>query len=146
MKWKTELALALAIVSPAQAEDLAIVGATVFDATGAAPYEATVVVRDGLIASIDPAGTVPSGTSIIEAFGLALLPGFYDLHVHFTPRGEPATAPQILNAYLSSGVTTVFNFHSAPEAFAPQRSWFGELPGPRVRFRGADEHSRWAWC
>ena len=137
MNWKTRLTLVLAltIVSPiAQAVDFAIVGAKVFDAIGTAPYDATVVIEDGLIASIDRAGAVPLDMPILEAEGLALLPGFYDLHVHFTPLGQPATAPQILAAYVASGVTTVFNFHSAPEAFTPQRDWFAELPGPRVKF------------
>ncbi|MFN3514762.1 MAG: amidohydrolase family protein [Phenylobacterium sp.] len=118
----------------AAAKDLAIVGATVFDATGAAPRPATVLIRDGRIAAVGPAVKVPRGATVIEAKGQALLPGFFDVHTHWTPGGAPAVTPAIANAYLAAGVTTVNDFHQQPESFAPRREWLGELAAPHVNF------------
>jgi imidazolonepropionase-like amidohydrolase len=99
---------------------VAIMGATVFDATGAAPHLANVVIRDGRIAEVGPTVKAPRGAQVIDAKGEALLPGFFDLHTHWTPGGIPATTPQIATAYVSSGVTTVNDFNAAPESFAPR--------------------------
>ncbi|WP_143435603.1 amidohydrolase family protein [Henriciella aquimarina] len=120
--------------APVHAEELAITNATVFDGTGVAPYSATVVIEDGKIASIDKTGAVPDGIETLDADGKALLPGFYDLHVHYTFYGEPATPPQISQAYLAAGVTSVFDFAQAPEAFGPQREWIESFPSPHVNF------------
>lgn len=116
------------------AEELAITNATVFDGTGAGPYNATVVIEDGKIASINKSGETPEGIETLDAEGKALLPGFYDLHVHYTFYGEPGTPPQISQAYLEAGVTSVFDFAQAPEAFAPQREWIETFPSPHVNF------------
>lgn len=113
---------------------LAIVDATIFDATGREPYRGTVVVRDGRIADVGPNVRVPVGASIVRADGKALLPGFFDVHTHWSPAGRPATTPQIASAYVSSGVTTVNDFHQQPESFAPRRAWLRSLAAPHVNF------------
>ncbi|MFT3976840.1 MAG: CIA30 family protein [Sphingomonas bacterium] len=113
---------------------LAIVGATVFDGTGAAPQVATVVIRDGRIVSVTPGGKAPGGARVIQARGKALIPGLFDLHTHWTPAGEPNTTPQIATAYAQSGVTTVNDFHEQPESYAPRREWLKTLVAPHVNF------------
>ena len=61
--------------------DLIIRGGTVIDGTGAAGRVADVAVKTGRIAAI---GEVPSsGTREIDAEGLAVCPGFIDLHTHY---------------------------------------------------------------
>src|SRR6266536_708271 len=81
----------------------AIVGAAVLDGTGGPvlPGGQTVLVRDGRIAQVGPAGAVavPSGVRVVDGTGLAVLPGFVDTHVHlgFYPAAE----------VLRGGVTTV---------------------------------------
>ncbi|MDB5455234.1 MAG: amidohydrolase [Caulobacter sp.] len=133
-------ALALTAFGASQAaksaggETIAIVGATVFDATGAAPHIATVVIQDGRIADVGPGVKVPRGAKVIDAKGEALLPGFYDLHTHWTPGGVPSTTPQIASAYVAAGVTTVSDFNAAPESFAPRRAWLSTLVTPHVNF------------
>jgi len=112
----------------------AIVDATIFDGTGAAPRVATVIIRDGRIADVGPRLRPPRGATVIQAKGKALLPGFFDLHTHWTPGGAPAVAPQIANAYVAAGVTTVNDFHQPPEAFEPRRRWLGALTTPHVNF------------
>lgn len=113
---------------------LAITGATIFDATGRAPFEATVIVRDGRIAAIGPRLRVPAGAKVIDAKGLALLPGFFDVHTHWSDTGSPASLPQVASAYVTSGFTTVSDFHQQPEAFAPRRAWLRDVVAPHVNF------------
>jgi imidazolonepropionase-like amidohydrolase len=134
------LAATLVLTGPAQAakpvgaEVVAIIGATVFDGAGAPPRLANVVIRDGRIAAVGPGVKAPRGARVIDAKGEALLPGFYDLHTHWTPSGMPGTTPQIAAAYVSSGVTTVSDFNAAPESFAPRRRWLAGLVAPHVNF------------
>lgn len=116
------------------ADSLAIVGATIFDATGAQPYVGTVLVRDGSIVEVGRDVKVPKGMRILRASGKALLPGFFDIHTHWSPSGMPSTTPQIANAYLAAGVTTVNDFHQLPESFEPRRRWLSTLLAPNVNF------------
>jgi imidazolonepropionase-like amidohydrolase len=80
----------------------AVTGAAVIDGTGGPVLpDRDVLVRDGRIERVEPAGAVapPPGIRRIEGAGRTLLPGFVDAHVHldFYP---PATV-------LRGGVTTV---------------------------------------
>ncbi|MFF3563445.1 amidohydrolase family protein [Streptomyces sp. NPDC002574] len=59
--------------------DLGIRNATVVDGTGKAPYVADIRVRDGRVAEI---GTVRGARRTLDADGLALAPGFIDMHAH----------------------------------------------------------------
>ena len=80
---------------------------------------------------------VPAGAKVIDAKGEALLPGFYDLHTHWTPSGDPGVTPAIANAYVAAGVTTSNDFNSAPEAFASRRRWLASLAvAPHVNLCG----------
>lgn len=113
---------------------VAITGATIFDATGKDPYRGTVIVRDGRIDAVGADVRVPAGARVVRADGKALLPGFIDVHTHWSPSGSPGTLPQIANAYLASGVTAVNDFHQQPEAFAPRRAWLADIYAPHVNF------------
>ena len=80
-------------------------GALVVEGTGGPPYRADVLVRDGLIRTIhrqgDPGprpGLAPPHRTV-EADGLALTPGFIDMHAHsdlalLTDAGHEAKAAQ----------------------------------------------------
>ncbi|MET9878664.1 D-aminoacylase [Actinacidiphila glaucinigra] len=60
--------------------DLAIRGATIVDGTGETPaYRADVRIEDGRITEI---GTVRGARRTLDARGLALAPGFIDMHAH----------------------------------------------------------------
>ena len=126
--------MALAGAAGAAERPIAIVGATVFDATGAAPHVANVIVEDGRIAAVGPNVKPPKGAQVINAKGKALLPGFFDVHTHWTPGGEPRISPEIANAYISAGVTTVNDFHQQPESFEPRRRWIASMASPHVNF------------
>jgi imidazolonepropionase-like amidohydrolase len=88
--------------SPKRAGPLAIVGATLIDGTGAPPVEDSVVIVEGdRISAAGPRArvTIPAGARVLEARGLALLPGLWEMHAHFT---QVEWGP----VYLAAGVTT----------------------------------------
>ena len=119
----------------AKSKPLAIIGATVFDGTGADPVpNAVVVVSDGKVLRIGSAGRVriPAGAVRVDASGKWIIPGLVDSHVHFFQSGGLYTRPDILDRrgvrsykaeveriqaslestfrrYLASGITTVMD-------------------------------------
>jgi imidazolonepropionase-like amidohydrolase len=139
LKFRTLAATALGLsllaggaAAQSSGETIAIVGATVFDATGAAPRVANVLIRDGRIAAVGADVAAPVGSTTIDGRGKALTPGFFDLHTHWTPNGTPNQTPAIATAYVQAGVTTLNDFHQPPEAFAPRRRWLSQLASPHV--------------
>ncbi|MGW2508226.1 N-acyl-D-amino-acid deacylase family protein [Streptomyces scopuliridis] len=63
--------------------DLVIRDARVIDGTGGPSYRADVGIEDGRIAAIRREGEPrPSGARVLDAAGLALSPGFIDMHAH----------------------------------------------------------------
>lgn len=64
--------------------DLVIRGARLIDGSGTPSYRADVAVADGRVAEIrrEGAGPRPTGARTVEADGLALSPGFIDMHAH----------------------------------------------------------------
>lgn len=118
--------------APPTEPPLAILNATVFDGVGEVPYRANIVIRNGRIAEIGPRVRAPRGARTVDAAGKALLPGFFDVHTHWTPSGTPARTPEVATAYVQAGVTTVNDFHQPPEAYAPRRRWLATLATPHV--------------
>ena len=84
-------------LSGAGLRDAVIRNAAVLDGTGREPGERMdVLVRDGRIAAIQPAGTkaLPVATLTIDGTGCTLLPGLTDAHIHLAligPRGDHGT-------------------------------------------------------
>ncbi|MFG2294915.1 amidohydrolase family protein [Streptomyces sp. NPDC048603] len=62
--------------------DLVLRGARVVDGTGGPSYRADVGVHEGRIAVIGRDRRVPAGRITVDADGLALAPGFIDMHAH----------------------------------------------------------------
>jgi imidazolonepropionase-like amidohydrolase len=93
---------------PLASGNYAIVGARVVDTrfdvepAKAVIENATVIVRNGLIAAVGSGATTPApaGFHVIRANGKTLLPGLWDMHVHYS---GIAFGP----ALLSAGITTV---------------------------------------
>jgi len=104
-----------------------LAGATLYDGTGAPPFAADVILRDGRIASVAPAAhRLPADA--IDARGLALAPGFIDAHTHddLVAITEPAMTPKI-----TQGVTTVVVGNCGISAGAG-RATGDTLPDPMV--------------
>ncbi|MGI0071216.1 MAG: amidohydrolase family protein [Thermoplasmata archaeon] len=112
----------------------AVVRGTLIDGTGApAVPDSTIVVRNGKIVAAGPrsAVTVPAGATEVDATGLSVLPGLWDMHAHFQ---QVEWGP----IYLAAGVTTVrdcgneLGFITAVrDAIAP-----GKGLGPRILAAG----------
>jgi N-acyl-D-amino-acid deacylase len=80
--------------------DLVIRGGTVYDGTGAPPITADVAADSGRIAAI---GAIDGGaTRVIDAAGLAVAPGFIDVHAH----DDAAVLTTAMDFKLMQGVTT----------------------------------------
>ena len=61
--------------------DLKIVGGTLIDGTGSERRRADIGVKDGRVVAV---GDVPgSATQTVDAEGLAVAPGFVDIHTHY---------------------------------------------------------------
>ena len=70
----------------------------------------TVVVSEGLIASMGPSGEVrpPRGAEVVDGTGKFLLPGLVEMHAHLpSADAAPEYVDRILFLFLSNGVTTV---------------------------------------
>ncbi len=83
--------------------DLLIRGAMIYDGTGGPPVAGDVSVQDGRIAHVGE-GLAPRAREVIEAGGLALAPGFIDVHTH---DDMAAFSSDGITPKISQGVTTV---------------------------------------
>src|SRR5438067_384976 len=121
----------------AQPEAVVIRNARVIDGTGAPARAATVVIRDGRIAAVSADTATPESARVIDAAGQTLLPGLFDLHTHLSASAATGVAGdwgKNLKAYLACGVTSVNDYATYSEMFAPlgQLLASGAVPGPRV--------------
>ncbi|HEX5386154.1 MAG TPA: amidohydrolase family protein [Gemmatimonadales bacterium] len=115
-------------------DGVALVGATVFDGTGAPPRrDAVVVVRDGHIEAVTTrAGfSLPRRTTEVDVRGKWIIPGLIDAHAH--------VAPWALTRYLAWGVTTVRDVHGTLDTILAlrQRANTDQVPSPRIYSAGA---------
>lgn len=84
--------------------DIAILGASVVDGSGAPARRAEVYVSDDRIAALHPPGIREPAREVIEAEGLVLAPGFIDVHTH---DDMALIKTPLLPSKVSQGVTTV---------------------------------------
>lgn len=110
---------------------LALTHVTVIDMTGARPKpDMTVVVTGNRITAIGKTGRarVPQGARVIDASGKFLIPGLWDMHVHFTETER--TFPM----FIANGITGVRNMGGAAADLFRWRAEVasGRLVGPRI--------------
>jgi N-acyl-D-amino-acid deacylase len=99
----------------AQQFDMVIRGGLVVDGTGAEPFTGDVAIKDGVIAAVG--AFEGNGAEEIDARGLAVTPGFIDLHTHYDGQ---AVWSNRLNPSSGHGVTTVV-MGNCGVGFAPCR-------------------------
>jgi len=149
------LAIGLLMATSANAELVALTGATVVDIDGKAPVKNAVVLIDGeKIQAIGPAGAtpVPAGAKIIPLDGKWLIPGLMNMHVHLAlnlpgasrvyNEGRDSIALRMLdNAQksLRSGVTTIRLTGAQDGADFTVKKMIdsGVFDGPRIHTAGS---------
>jgi imidazolonepropionase-like amidohydrolase len=100
----------------------------------------TVVIRDGRVAALGPAGSVPvpAGAVRVAAAGKYLIPGLAEMHAHIPGPGAAGTSGasyqgNVLFLYVAAGVTTVRGMLGQPSHLdLRRRVEAGELVGPRI--------------
>ena len=100
-------------VDPADGiESIAITNVTVLpmDRPGTVPDQ-TVLVRNGVIAEVGPAGDVRADADdvVIDGTGRYLMPGLAEMHAHVPPGANPPreAVEDILFLYVANGITTI---------------------------------------
>ncbi len=121
---------------------VALTHVRVIDGTGAAARaDQTIVIRDGRIAAVGPAGSVqvPPGARVMDLTGHSVIPGMVGMHDHlfYTAAGGRSadlsqSGPRL---YLASGVTTIRTTGTrAPYTDINTKEYVdaGQRPGPRI--------------
>jgi len=117
------------VAANAQTTALVITHVTVIDMTGAAPKsDMTVVISGNRIVSVDKSKRVPKSAQVIDGTGKFLIPGLWDMHVHF--KEIERTFPLLL----ANGVTGIRNLGGDLDQLVKWRSEVasGRLLGPRI--------------
>lgn len=145
----TALAAVLTLVptAPAAAQEGTVVVRTsrILDGTGLVLTDRDVVVEDGRIARIVPAGTA-RGDEVVDLRGMTVLPGLVDTHVHTgwyfdaegrlarsdDPEARALAAAENAYAMLRAGFTTVQSLGGAEDRPLREALERGVLPGPTV--------------
>jgi imidazolonepropionase-like amidohydrolase len=108
--------------------------------------DATVLVRDGMIAAVGRGIDVPPAATVLPCDRCVVMAGFWNAHVHFTEpkwtgaEWKPAAAlnPPLAGMFLSRGFTTVVDVGSNPADTLSirRRIASGELDGPFIYTSG----------
>jgi imidazolonepropionase-like amidohydrolase len=121
-----------AFAAPTQSGDVIIRHATVVDVEHARTIAGqAVVLRGGDIAAVGPDAAIASAWTAgqtVEARGRFLIPGLWDMHVHFG--GDPRMVAEnkaLLPLYVAYGVTTIRDCSS--DMSAQVLAWRGEIAG-----------------
>ena len=94
--------LALLFAATLRAQNVVIVGATIFDGNGGAPIPDGVVLISGTrIGAVGPSAsvTIPPGATVVQAAGRYIVPGFIDTNVHLSLYGGARDRYETLAKY-----------------------------------------------
>ncbi len=128
---------------------LVLRGGRIFDGTGTASHEGTLVIERNKILKILPASSTewPKNSEVVDATGKTILPGLIDLHTHLTyplTEGDVQHAPSEADAtlraveklryFLESGITSVRDVGSQGEVIFRLKEWVRDnrVAGPRI--------------
>ena len=82
----------------------------------------TVIIRDGIIASVSDGTTIPTDAQVIDATGMFLVPGYTESHAHLWKSEND------LLLYLANGVTQVREMNGSEQSLL----WKDEIEGGRL--------------
>lgn len=133
-----------------------IANATVFDATGAAPFTGDVLIEGNRIAAVTRGGAPgPEADQVIDAAGRFLMPGMVEGHAHLSFENVTATEDLIIpspeaqvfaaargaKALIDAGFTSAYGASEAKLRLGVAvrgEVEAGRLPGPRIRAGGLE--------
>lgn len=133
--------LAVALPRPTAVGTIVLRGATVITMRGTEVLsDADVVVTNGRVAAVGARGSVAevAGARVVDVRGKFIVPGFIDLHAHWSAAGE-LLQPESTNPFanLAMGVTTVRDPQVTPDIFGlADVIEADQVPGPRVLSTG----------
>jgi imidazolonepropionase-like amidohydrolase len=100
----------------------------------------TVIVRDGKIASVGSAGSVPvpAGAALVDGKGKYLMPALAEMHAHIPGGKQPDSAiERTLFLYVANGVTTIRGMLGDPRHLTyREKAAKGEVVSPRIYTSG----------
>src|SRR5258708_30587157 len=101
--------------------DFVIKGALLLDGRGSLPRRADLAVADGIISEI---GNSLSGKEVLDAGGLALMPGIIDNHTHYDAQitWDPYPSPSPTLG-VTTPITSTFGFTIPPRRPPPRDPW-----------------------
>ncbi len=124
---------ALGLMTPAiaVAQDVAITNARIIVGNGPVIDSGTIVVRGGKIVSVSPGAANTQGLRVIDAKGMAAMPGFIDGHKHVNT--GPTEKAQ-MQSLLEAGYTTILSGGGPGDGNLQLRDKIdrGEINGPRI--------------
>jgi imidazolonepropionase-like amidohydrolase len=134
------------IVKPAGT--LVLRGGRIFDGTGAAIHDGTVVIQENKILKIlAPQSTDwPSDAKVVDVSGKTVMPGLIDLHTHLTKSENEEYTDTIsdsastligvdkLRYFIESGITSIRDVGSSHDIPFRLKEWVAKnrIPGPRI--------------
>lgn len=96
----------------------------------------TLVLRDGLIVAMGPAGSLaePAEAIVIDGTGKYLMPGIAEMHAHVPPSTQnPDYMSEVLFLYKANGITTVRGMLGHPlHLQLREQAAKGEIVSPRI--------------
>jgi N-acyl-D-amino-acid deacylase len=105
------------------AADVLLTNAVVFDGTGGTPYRGDVRIEGGRIAAVAPHLEPKAGEAVLDQRGLALAPGFIDMHSH----GSRGLTEDLDAAAVSrQGITTILVGQDGESSF-PLRDYYAQF-------------------
>jgi N-acyl-D-amino-acid deacylase len=104
-------------------ESIRLCNGSIFDGTGAAPFAGDLLIVDGRIKAVGEVGENPA-REVIDVGGLAVAPGFIDVHTHsdfapFLPEGND----DLRTASIRQGVTTEICGNCGFSTFPTKLEW-----------------------
>ncbi len=143
-RWLLGIAL-LWIVAPLSAETTAFVNVNVVPMTSETVQAAqTVIVRDGLIATIGSVDEtpIPEGTTLVDGTDRYLMPGLAEMHAH-VPGVNSTSLDRDFSLFVANGVTTVRGMLGQQSHLALRQALLdGEVFGPRLITSGPSLNGR----
>jgi N-acyl-D-amino-acid deacylase len=113
----------LAASSPVFAAGVLLTNVVVYDGTGDTPFHGDVRIEGNRIAAVAPQLTPKAGETVFDQRGLALAPGFIDMHSH----GNRGLIEDLDAATVSrQGITTILVGQDGESNF-PLREYFAQL-------------------